>query len=453
MTIRRHLVGLLALGALIFTAGESDAATPPEAALSEEPYMSKGHGFSIRFPEGWQVKGSTVPTTIIKARLKDEGAPITYLAIATHPASRAADPLNVSAQQLFQECILAGSQELIARITESGEAGIGGRRAVWMEIDIESPAFLSQYALVYFFPGEDKILRVSGATKRDLAWFAQVKPLFKASIESIMFMEAASLNTMPLHTDARYGFSVRLPDDWVKKEALTEETILKAVKRFADGTFLMLAVSTQLLRRADPTVEDMSDEELFLLAKETLSATFGAEIELLGIGRGDIHGRPSAQAILEVRHPQLRPKVMHRTYVINDRHLYTIMVGGDKSLYPEHAEQMKQIGNSFTFTTPPSGSNPEHPGTTPARTLGEILDEGSSHPESPVVVFEPGDPWPTALLKGFGVTFLKLFAIGIGFAIAGTVWAKIRRKARRKRAKEASPQSDETPEGPHRPEA
>ena len=435
MTIRRHLVGLLALGALIFTAGESDAATPPEAALSEEPYVNKEHGFSVRFPEGWEVKGSTVPATIIKARLKDEGAPITYLAMATHPALKTADPLNPSAQQLFQDYILARSQEVIARIMTSGQTAVGGRHAVWMEIDIESPAFLSQYALVYFFPGEGEVLRVSGATKRDAAWFAQVKPLFRASIESISFMEGAGPNTMRLYADARHGFSVCLPDDWVKKEALMEGTILKAVKKFADGQFLMLTVNAQLLDRDDYTVKDMSDEELVLLVKEAMKITGAGNLELLGIGRGDIHGRPSAQAILEVRHPQLRPKVMHRTYVINDRHLYTIMVGGDKSLYPEHAEQMKQIGNSFTFTTPPSGSNPEHPGTEPARTLGDILDEGSSTPESPVVVFEPGDSWPTALFKGFGVTFLKFLALGIVFAIAGAVWTGIRRKARRKTPK------------------
>lgn len=436
--MRRTRLAVLVLQVLLsgLALGTSSGATAPhQADLAEEPYTNKEHGFAIRFPQGWRVKGSTVPETIIKARLPDREVPMTFMSVAVYPAPNSQETSRLSAEDLFREYILSGN-DVDARITTSGRTEIAGKMAVWMEIDFRSPAIVSHYAIAYFFLGEKEILRVSGSTKRDAAWFYLIKPVLKASIESITFMESGGASPVRLHTEVCPGFTIRYPADWTKKRALTEETVLKAVKKSADGRFIMLTVSAQLLDRENYSVADMSDAEIVLLSKEAFGLMGGSKFELLAFGRGNVDGRPSAQVIAEIKHPQFRPKVVHFTNVINERHHYTIGFGCDKSLYAEYAHEMKQIANSFMFTSEASPSRPERQEPTPP------LEEGrhsfrlpGPNGEDVVVTYEPGDSWPVALFKGYGQTFLTLFLASVAFAVGRAVWVKMRRKRRRERRK------------------
>ncbi len=432
---RRHVlvscVLLLGLGLETLIA----ATARQDATLAKEPCVDKQHGFSIRFPEGWRVKGSTVPETIIKARLPQKEAPITYMSVATYPAPESQEASQLSAEQLFQKYIVAGN-EVDARIMRAGRMTVGGRAAVWMEIDIRSPPFVSQYALAYFFPGKDKILRVSGSTERNDSWFARMKPVFKASIESLNVVDAGDPEAMRLYTDSRHGFSVRYPHDWTKKETQTEATLLKVVRKFADGQFLMLTVNAQLLDRKDYTVADMSVVEIALLAKEALTLMGASKVEPLGFSRRDIDGRSCARMILEMHHPLLRAKVLHYTIVINGRYAYTITVGCDKPLYSEHAHLMKRVSNSFRFTSPLVPSNAQRQSALLRLEQDSYTSRlPSSASQSAIVIQEPGDSWWVALFKGTGSAFLKFFLIGAVFAAGGAIWAWIRSKRRREQPK------------------
>lgn len=165
------------------------AITPVDAGnlnvvkLASVPYVNDEHGFSIRFPESWQLKGSTVTETVVKARLRDDKAPITFLSVAVYPALSTQNMPRLSAERLFHDYVVAG-QEVEARMRNSGLTTLDGKPAVWMEVDVSAPLLYSGIFLIYFVPTEHGLYRVSGLTDRNETWFASKKATFEASIRT-----------------------------------------------------------------------------------------------------------------------------------------------------------------------------------------------------------------------------------------------------------------------------
>ena len=354
----------IAAGAALPLAAGVETQTP-QVVLGKSPYVNHEYGFSIRFPEGWHIKGSAVTGTIIKARLDEEGAPIAFMSVASYPAPQDLDAAQLTPERLFRDYILGG-QAVEAKMRSAGHTTLDGRPAIWMEVDVASPWLVSGLSLTYFVLRDDKLFRVSGSTERDEAWFRQNRPIFEESIRSFHFVESlagdlrvtpgtspnsspSTAQTIKTHTDERHGFSIRYPSDWTVKDPVAEGTLFTAVKRLADGQYMMLTVNVQLLNRSDQTTSDLSVEEITGLAREW----YGADnVTVVQSTRGEVGGIPNVCLLLDTRPPMIRPKMQYCMFVIRGRSLYTIIFLCDKSLYEQNSDTCKQLVGSFCFTVP-----------------------------------------------------------------------------------------------------
>jgi len=409
--ITMGLALVMAAGATLSTAAETETQTA-RLVLAKSPYVNKEYGFSIRFPEGWQIKGSAVTGTIIKARRDDEGVPITFMSIASYPASQDLDITQLTHDRLLRDYILGG-QEVEAKIRSAGPTTLDGRPAIWMEVE-----FVGGFSLHYFVLKDDKLFRLSGATEGDEAWFSQNRPIFEQSICSFGFIEpsegdsggtpGASPNSSPppaqtlrAHTDERHGFSIRYPSDWTVKDPITEGTLFKAVKRFADGQYMMLTVNTQVLDRSDYTTSDFSIEEIAGFAREM----YGADnVTVVQSSRGEVGGIPNVCLLLDIKPPMIRPKMQYCMHVIRHRSLYTIIALCDKSLYEQNSDTFKQLVDSFSFVVP---DLPDQ------KTQSSQMHDS---PEYRLIAKEPeeGMPMLAAFLRVFAVLFVTGCVVGCG---------------------------------------
>jgi len=211
------------------------------------------------------------------------------------------------------------------------------------------------------------------------------------------------------HSDTKHGFRLSHPSDWTIKEAMTEATVFKAVKKFADGQYLMLTVNAQLLDRSDYSMTDFKIEDMV----SGIAGGYGEDsMTLRSSGRGQVSGYPSAWLLVDKHHALVKPRVEYTVLVIQGRYLYNISASCSKPLYSQYQNLIKQLGDSFTFTASASNSG------------GRMSDSGNYR----LIVTEPGEKPVPAFLKAFGTTWLKYLIIGILFAGASALWTKLKGK-------------------------
>ena len=217
------------------------------------------------------------------------------------------------------------------------------------------------------------------------------------------------------HTDERHGFRLSHPSDWTVKKAMTKATVFKAVKKFADGQYLMFLVNAQLRDRndysntTDFTIEGMTD---------VVRKMYGADnVTVLDSGRAQVGNMPCIRLLLDTCPPLIRPRVEYQTYVIRNRYLYTVNVSCSKPLYQQYAQQLKQLGDSFTFTISPSSG-----------TSGSTREQTYDTEKYRFGVKEPREKLLPAVLKAVGKTWVKYLIGGILIAAGSVVWAKIKSK-------------------------
>lgn len=231
------------------------------------------------------------------------------------------------------------------------------------------------------------------------------QPLHRVEIIASQNPETSQLSTKTLRTltDDRYGFHLRYPDDWTVKEAITETTVFKAVKKFADGQYLMCTVNVQLLDRSDYTIDDISG---------FIRNVYGGDnVTVLDSGRAHVGDVSCIRLLLDTRRPLIQPRIEYSTNVIRNRYLYTVTVSCDKPLYQQHAQQIEQLGDSFTFTASPSaGSSVSTRGQTYGMANYRFVDEELQQKRKDM-----------SFLRALGKVFLLVLAtsaiVGIGKCI------------------------------------
>ena len=163
----------------------------------------------------------------------------------------------------------------------------------------------------------------------------------------------AHAQSMTTHSDAKHGFGLSHPSDWTVKEAMTEATVFKAVKKFADGQYLMFTVNAQLLDRSDYSMTDFKIEEMV----SGIAGGYGEDsMTLRSSGRGLVSGYPSAWLLVGKHHALVKPRVEYTVLVIQGRYLYNVSASCSKPLYPQYQNLIQQLGDSFTFTASASSA-------------------------------------------------------------------------------------------------
>ncbi|MCC7201878.1 MAG: hypothetical protein IT393_04330 [Nitrospirae bacterium] len=110
--------------------------------------------------------------------------------------------------------------------------------------------------------------------------------------------------SMITHSDEKYGFRLTHPSDWTVKEAMTEATVFKAVKKFEDGQFLMFTVNAQLLDRNDYSMTDFTIQDITGFARKM----YGADnVKVLDSSHGQVGQESSIKLLLEARPPNIQP--------------------------------------------------------------------------------------------------------------------------------------------------
>ncbi len=164
------------------------AAFWPLAALSET-YFNQEHEFSIEFPEGWTVKGSMNPETIIKAVYRDEQDRIAQVTIAAYEL-----PFEVSeteANTLTADDMWEGLKNQFAdfRIKRhgSGTTKIRSRRVVWNFVEVMDPPQAKMVGKHYNFIRGRYLYRVSAMADSGMNFYKEVLPKMEAAIATLAF--------------------------------------------------------------------------------------------------------------------------------------------------------------------------------------------------------------------------------------------------------------------------
>lgn len=378
-------------------------------------YTNAEDRLSIQFPDGWYLKSSSVDGVLMKSRRRSDL--LAFMSISAYQLEQGFTVANVSAKELL-DFSLAYNDNVDALLIDSGAMTIGNTRAPWIKYEVRSPAFASGYVFDCYIVRGNTLFKVGGSTDRDLGWFKQNEPLFIQACRSVRFLSADDgvTDRAPLaqHTDHLHGFRLNYPSDWTVKEAMTEATVFKAVKKFADGQYLMFTVNAQLLDRSDYSMTDFTIEDITGFARKM----YGADnVTVLNSGRAQVSGVPCIKLLLDARPPIIQPRVEYSTYVIRNRYLYTVTISCNKPLYQQYAQLLKQLGDSFVFIALPSAA-------TSGSTRQQTYDTGNYR----LVVTEPGEKPLPAFLKAFGETWLKYVIIAILFAAGFAIWAKIKSK-------------------------
>ena len=173
-----------------------------------------------------------------------------------------------------------------------------------------------------------------------------MRTLLTITLFCILSVQAFA-QTICTHVNKRHGFSIRYPSDWTVKKAMTKAIIFKAVNTLPDGQFLMLTVNVQLLDRSGYSMLDFSINDITGIAKKIYGP---GNATVLDSNRGQINGHPCICLLLDARPLIIDPQIEYSIYVIQNRYYYTVTASCPKPLYAKYAQQLKQLGDSFSFT-------------------------------------------------------------------------------------------------------
>ena len=146
-----------------------------------DTYVDTQYGFSIRFPEGWQVKKALSPdrNIVIKAIHRDEQRRFATLIIyAWDKEDAVIDIGTATPKELFQ-----ASYGDRAELVSSGETSLNGKRALWIVTKFDSP-FLD-YGISYVVAHKDKVFCLFGQTALGgFEWYKKNEPVLLGAIKT-----------------------------------------------------------------------------------------------------------------------------------------------------------------------------------------------------------------------------------------------------------------------------
>lgn len=152
-------------------------------AYAQNRYVSDEYGFSIDFPAGWSVKGSTAKNTVIKAVLKDTQGRIAQIVVAAYPFDVKGDMWDATGQDMF-EAFINDYPGVEAALLDSGKSRISGEHALWTDIDVKAPSIIAARCLSYHVIQKPILYRISYTADRDAVWFQAHLATAKAAVES-----------------------------------------------------------------------------------------------------------------------------------------------------------------------------------------------------------------------------------------------------------------------------
>ncbi|MCP4454597.1 MAG: hypothetical protein GY809_24325 [Planctomycetes bacterium] len=149
-----------------------------------EPYKDSKRGFSIEFPEGWQITESFTEAYLVEAYYEDDAGHVAFITMAAEDLSETFDPWSKPGKALMEALT---TEQPGATILDSGQSIIGGAHAIWTKADANDspsePMIVLSHQLVH-----DRVLyRIEGGTTGDVEWFAKYEETIKEAIHTLSF--------------------------------------------------------------------------------------------------------------------------------------------------------------------------------------------------------------------------------------------------------------------------
>lgn len=156
------------------------------AFASAELYFNQEYRFSLDAPQGWSIKKSSQPNTIVKFVLRDSNARIAVLSIAAYDESTLSKLVPLTADSVFETFKKEYSDFDFRRIA-AGKRKIRSMNAVWNLIEITNPPQARLIGKHYHFRRNGKLWRISAMTDSGKEFFDKVLPIMEKSIATIAF--------------------------------------------------------------------------------------------------------------------------------------------------------------------------------------------------------------------------------------------------------------------------
>jgi len=106
-------------------------------ALAGITYTNDEFGFTIEFPENWEVKEGAAASTIIKAVHKDASGLVLQITIAVYPGNYKRDIWSYTGAQMLE--IFKMTVGTDAALLDWGKTTFSGEHALWAMIEARSP--------------------------------------------------------------------------------------------------------------------------------------------------------------------------------------------------------------------------------------------------------------------------------------------------------------------------
>jgi hypothetical protein len=142
------------------------------------------YGFSIEFPEGWQITESFTEPYLVEAFHEDDTEHVAFITIAAESISDTFDPCSISDKTLLKDL---STGQPGTTILDSGQSIIGGEPATWTKAEVEDSPSGAMVVLSHQLVHNKVLYRITGGVTGNVAWFAQYEDIIKEAIYTLSF--------------------------------------------------------------------------------------------------------------------------------------------------------------------------------------------------------------------------------------------------------------------------
>ena len=164
-----------------------------QATMPEEiPYENAKYGFSIVFPEGWEISPGAAEGTIVKSVYRGDQGKFAMLTVSAYAEKEEFDAWDAPRERIFQK-MSEDFPGIQSEILGSGKSIIDGRHAFWLMYKTTEPLDLDGVYMVVHsvYIGKTNYQITEFSNDRSLA-VANV-PKFRAAIDSLRFTAQTNL--------------------------------------------------------------------------------------------------------------------------------------------------------------------------------------------------------------------------------------------------------------------
>jgi len=201
-----RLAFLVVAGSCFCLAIGQDASQPSASPMlpNAQVYVNDTLHFTIQFPAGWAIKGSSAPNTVVKAVRKNEGNEVALVSVAVYDLAAMAErdgETDVSrgdfasldlwdsdpqewARGLQNDCPAA---ELI--VLEARKVTLSGRHAQFNKIQMRIPDGPALTSINHHVMYNGLLYRVTGSATGAGEWFVTNEPILLASSRTFRFVK------------------------------------------------------------------------------------------------------------------------------------------------------------------------------------------------------------------------------------------------------------------------